>query len=270
MTNTNTETPAFEIITSPVYVDTNARASFGVLYESGRDTADCAKMIREDIARAQKFGAFAGLKVSVRIERYSMGSTVHVNITKSVGGVMRAEYATRTALDIHTNHEECYTPRIVRALRWLEMIVDQYRRDDSDMMTDYYSVNFSHSVGVDWRLESAERDHHIRAGHARVLRAAIVAYDTAGALDDDRPALAVDALERGDVETARADVATCATEGTSAALVEALRYVTKASDRSANPGAVVAMLARGLVNVAPYTWASDAAKAMLTARFLAA
>ena len=270
MTNTNTETPAFEIITSPVYVDTNARASFGVLYESGRDTADCAKMIREDIARAQKFGAFAGLKVSVRIERYSMGSTVHVNITKSVGGVMRAKYATRTALDIHTNHEECYTPRIVRALRWLEMIVDQYRRDDSDMMTDYYSVNFSHSVGVDWRLESAERDHHIRAGHARVLRAALVAHDTAGALDDDRPALAVDALERGDVETARADVATCATEGTSAALVEALRYVTKASDRSANPGAVVAMLARGLVNVAPSTWASDAAKAMLTARFLAA
>jgi hypothetical protein len=30
------------------------------------------------------------------------------------------------------------------------------------------------------------------------------------------------------------------------------------------------MNSRGLVNVAPSTWASDAAKAMLTARFLAA
>ena len=83
MTTTATETPAFEIITSPVYVETNHRAAFGVLYESGRDTVVCAKMIRDDIARAQKHGAFAGLKVSVRVERYSMGSTVHVNITKS-------------------------------------------------------------------------------------------------------------------------------------------------------------------------------------------
>jgi hypothetical protein len=150
------------------------------------------------------------------------------------------------------------------------MIVDQYRRDDSDMMSDYYSVNFSHSVGVDWRLESAERDRHIRAGHARALRAALVAHDTAGALDDDSPAIAVDALERGDVETARADVATCATDGTSAALVQAIRYVTEASERSADPSAVVAMLARGLANVAPSTWAIDEAKAMLTAHFLAA
>lgn len=270
MTTTATETPAFEIITSPVYVETNHRAAFGVLYESGRDTVVCAKMIRDDIARAQKHGAFAGLKVSVRVERYSMGSTVHVNITKSVGDVMRAAYATRSALNIHTNREECYTPRILRALRWLEMIVDQYRRDDSDMMSDYYSVNFSHSVGVDWRVEGAERERHIRAGHARALRAALVAHEAAGALNDDRPSLAVDALERDDIETARADVANCETETDASAIVRSVLFVTQSRERTADPAAVVSMLARGLFNVAPFAWPVDAAEELLTRSFLSA
>ncbi len=65
---------------------TNDNASTSSKYVHGRDLAATAKLIRADIAAAVAGGALpAGLKVSVRISRYSMGQSLRVDVTSAPG-----------------------------------------------------------------------------------------------------------------------------------------------------------------------------------------
>lgn len=260
---------AFEIVTSPELIDTNERAAFGVLYQSGRDTAVCAKMIREDIARAQREGAFRGLKVSVSISRYAGGSRVSVKVRRTDGGtVLNPANVTRGALNLDTCRVERYVPRIERALRWLEMLVDLYRRDDSDAQSDYYSVNFSTSITVDRDAEHSEYAAALRAAQVRALRATLASIEDAGGLDDDRPELALAALERDAIAEADALAEALAVDRPKGLLYDlACAIRATASDGAWHYGATmerVEHLAGVLVSVAPALWTPAAAKHRLT------
>lgn len=249
MTTTTTAENCIEIIDSPVVVGTNPREAFGVLYENGRDTATCAKMIREDVARAQKHGVFEGLKVSVTMKRFSGGSSVSVKITAATCEVMRAPFATKNELGVFEERSRRYTPRIERALRWLEIIVDQYRRDDSDAMSDYYDVNFYRDVSVGIDLDIASREKHVRAGHGRMFRLTLDAINAAGGVTDDRVELAVSAFERGDITRAVMDVEALKSGGPTGSLARAIHYAAEAwaSDRDTpKTERVVALLAPAL------------------------
>jgi hypothetical protein len=53
----------------------------GCKYERGMDTKDAAKLIRADLAKAQKSGLIPKAKYSVRVSRYTGGSAVQVTGT---------------------------------------------------------------------------------------------------------------------------------------------------------------------------------------------
>ena len=186
----------FEIVTSPALVDTNAKAAFGVLLVKHTDAAVIAKWVREDIARAQKFGAFAGLKIAVRIKRASMCREINVVITAATGAVFNMGRLAAYAVGEHNVGD--YSPRIARALRLLEIVLCQYAFDESDSQSDYYNVNFWPHVGVDHEVESADREPRARAAMLAIVRDMVATVDARGALTDDRPALACEALTRGD------------------------------------------------------------------------
>lgn len=196
MCTTNTAPAAFEYVTSPVVVDANPKAAFGVLLVKHTDAAVIAKWVREDIARAQKFGAFRGLKIAVRIKRASMCREVNVVITAANGAVFNMDRLAAYARGEHGVSD--YSPRIARALRLLEIVLCQYAFSDCDATTDYFNVNFWPSVGVDHEVESADREPRARAALLAIVRDMVATVDARGALTDDRPALACEALTRGD------------------------------------------------------------------------
>ncbi len=79
----------FQQVETPMQsTNDNATAlpNIGSKYVHGRDLADVAKLVRADIAAAVKAGVLpAGLKVSVRIRRYSMGQSLDVFVTAAPG-----------------------------------------------------------------------------------------------------------------------------------------------------------------------------------------
>ena len=199
-----TAATAFEIVTSPAAVDANPKAAFGVLFAKGTDAAVIAKWVREDIARAQKLGAFRGLKIAVRIKRASMCREVNVIITGAEGcAVFNMERLVSYARGGSARDGVSdYSPRIDRALRLLEIVLCQYAFSDCDPTTDYFNVNFWPHVGVDLDLELADREPRVRRALLSVVRDAVATVEARGELTDDRPALAVEALARGDARGA--------------------------------------------------------------------
>lgn len=132
------------------------------------DVAEIAKLVRKDISQAIKLGALAkGTKVSVRIERYSMGCSLSARITSFNGPVYRGEYVRATANFTDFFNDEArqicqnggrYTGEFNSALERIEAIVAAYHYDNSDSMSDYYSVNFSMSVDVSSSVTDAAKE----------------------------------------------------------------------------------------------------------------
>jgi hypothetical protein len=130
----------------PAYSDP-ANEYRGAKYRQGQDVVDIAKALRKDIKEARKTTLAmlpAHATVSVTTSRYSMGCS----ITVRVKGLQAAEkwnvpgVLTRPYGDGRT--ELC--KNITAACTEL---MNAYKRDNSDSMTDYYDVNFSGSVTFD-------------------------------------------------------------------------------------------------------------------------
>ena len=215
-----TATTAFDIVTSPVAIE--PASVFGEHYERGMFGPDVAREFRAAFKRAQKFGAFKGVKVSVTSKRYSGGSSVDVRI-------LAAPFAANDARKIERNIRRglvgatvSTSDRMRLLVAQLEMLANLWRRDDSDSATDYFNCNCYLGVTVD--MSDAEE---YAAAHARVagasLRVAVEAVDALSPLADDRPALAVECLARGDraEATALATAALDAVAQTAPASVEA-------------------------------------------------
>lgn len=138
MTTTKTTHP---VPNSPVCYE----KSIGSKYESGRDVADVARLVRADL-KAE------GIKAKVRISRYSMGCDLTVEITDAPINVINLA----RALD-HDTTEPRFSEEGLSLLRRAEGIVEAYQRKVTEHNTDYYESNFHSTVRFAYTLEDAHK-----------------------------------------------------------------------------------------------------------------
>lgn len=135
---------------APAYCDP-ANAFRDSKYNRDLDVAEVAKLLRTDIAAARKDGSLAlsaHAKVSVRIDRYSMGCSIDV----VVRGCTPAELWNTPGMESHYDGQDWTLygggrmPMRDAAHTRLTELMNAYKRDNSDSMTDYYDVNFAGHV----------------------------------------------------------------------------------------------------------------------------
>jgi hypothetical protein len=106
----------------------------GSKYTGYQDAALIAKAIRADIKQAQKDGLIpTDVKISVRCEKYSMGQSVNARIT----GWTADQVWSWTA-----DGYRALTPAAKAIKDRVEQIREDYNRNNSDPMTDYYEVTY--------------------------------------------------------------------------------------------------------------------------------
>lgn len=131
-----------------------------------RPAAEIAKDIRRDLKQAVAEGRLPGAptKYSVRVDNYSMGRSIDVEIQEWPGVVERTE----TFEDGHTCRR--YTDEAQEVMKVVQQIRQAYNYDRSDVMTDYFDVNFYGSVtfesefGKEQRMKAREKSRRRRAG----------------------------------------------------------------------------------------------------------
>ena len=125
-------------------------------------TTEIAKQIRADIKAAKKTGELPkSLKVSVRSEYFSMGSSINVNVKS-------APFRCTDTVHVLWNAvapSKCYpygcdrdTPEAAALLETLSRMVNRYNVKDCDPMIDHFNVTFWDHVEIDYELQSAERE----------------------------------------------------------------------------------------------------------------
>lgn len=134
----------------------------GDLHTPGRDVADVAKQVRKDIRAAIKAGTLPeGLKVSVRISRFSMGQSIDATITAlpstfQVLNPERVRIERENPIGFHGG-EARLTAQASELLATIEGMIKRYGRFDVDTMTDYWNVSFYVSVDFDGDITRNER-----------------------------------------------------------------------------------------------------------------
>lgn len=147
----------------PAYCDPN-NLRVGAKFKSGRDTKEIAKLIRADIKRAIESGELPKIKTSVKMDRFSGGSSIDVKVVAVPAGFVRY---TREYIIANLSHTHDYntvlTDEASALLKSLERIGKEYHRDNSDSQSDYFDVNFyfgvefDHDIGRDqWAAVEAE------------------------------------------------------------------------------------------------------------------
>lgn len=126
---------------------------------------EIAKAIRDDIKFAQTLPETnpmrlpKGIKVSVRCQFYSGGSSINLYVTAFPGELNNRAYLMHNAVKPHdVNPFPRYTNEAERCLSVIERIADQYNFDKSDIQTDYFHVNFYSHVGFGSKLTSETRN----------------------------------------------------------------------------------------------------------------
>lgn len=193
-------TPAFEIVDSSRGVIETASV-FGEHYVKGMHGAEVAREMRDAFKRAQKFGAFKGVKVSITSSRFAGGSSVDVRVTA-------APFAVNDRRSLVANIRRG-SPRVSTSARMrllcaqLEMLANMWRRDESDPSTDYFNCNCY--LNVDVRVDDRDEWRDARAEVAGAsLRGIVSRVDALSPLADDRPALAAEMIARGELTDAAA------------------------------------------------------------------
>ena len=142
----------------PAYCDPNNEFK-GEKFERDLNVSDIAKRIRKEILAKKKAGEFPkGLKTSVRIQRYSGGQSLNITVKDFGFAPTNPEYVEfreQAGSDwhltgIHGQAPERYNEKATKILGELKEMRTAYNRDNSDIMVDYFDVNFYGSVEVDW------------------------------------------------------------------------------------------------------------------------
>jgi len=136
----------------------------GSKYDINRDIKTIAKLVRTDIKQAIQEGKLPkGTKISVRIERYSMGRSLNLVIKALPGVVIEnpkwidayysddPELKKRCAHRFRNTDPEDYfigrfTSQALDTEDFLNRLVSEYNFDKSDSMTDYYHTNFHQDI----------------------------------------------------------------------------------------------------------------------------
>lgn len=164
--------------------------SYGSRYEDRLDVAEIAKRIRKHIKAAVKDGTLpAGLKTSVRISRYSMGQSLNITVTAYPENFLNPEFIAWKAEHPHDPHfhaPERYTEKYREHLAVLKGFHSSYNHDGSEVMVDYFDVNYYGDVEADYKLEKVFREE-LEAEHAA----------TVAALEAESSAIVEEALAEG-------------------------------------------------------------------------
>jgi len=134
--------PAWERMASR---KTAERNWVGDKYVSGRDVKDIAKDIRSEIKSLIAQGKIPGapVKYSVKIDRYSMGQSIDINIMNW------DEYSHVYEVDKSGFSGREYSQEAGKVKEILNSILESHLFDNSDIMTDYWNVNFYGFVNFD-------------------------------------------------------------------------------------------------------------------------
>jgi hypothetical protein len=124
-----------------------------VVKGEGLDTTAIAARIREDIKAAMRSGDLPKAKYSVRTDKYSMGSSITVVVSKLPFEVINSDaFTVERGADWasfdRTRHQSRFTPAAQDVERKVNAIVDAYHWDRSDSMSDVYNERFARDVRV--------------------------------------------------------------------------------------------------------------------------
>ena len=145
---------------------TTARPVYGSKHVERRDITEIAKLVRADIKAAIKAGVLAPVKVSVRIQRGTMSRSLDVYVTEAPEWMLiwdRAYVRHAVETNFAPYRGRRYSASAHATIKRLQAMVNAYNRNDSDIMVDYYNVDFystvdfSHDLSIQDR-EAAERE----------------------------------------------------------------------------------------------------------------
>jgi hypothetical protein len=140
--------------------ETMSEKTQGSKYKAGRDAKETSALIRKEIR--VMFPAKAGYKFSVKLERYSMGRSITIEVKAAPSlSILNPEYAKAYVAKPYDNISAVdfggrYTRGAASLKISLERILSKYNRTDIDSQTDYYNVDFSPSVEFDSDLIESE------------------------------------------------------------------------------------------------------------------
>lgn len=121
------------------------------------DIKEIAKLVRADIKVAIAEGVLlAGIKCSVKIDRYSMGQSLDVYVTAFPEQIWTDEFITSNPLVLFEGERMTAIAR--STVRVLERMVAAYNQTDIDSQSDYHCVRFHGGAGFHWELEKADRE----------------------------------------------------------------------------------------------------------------
>lgn len=134
----------------------------GSKYSAGTNIATIAKMVRADIKSAVNSGTLPKAKYSVTIKRFSGGQSLRVEVSDVVipnASCLKLYTEEYLRCEVETP-SVCYprdrlTASAAAVLETIRGIINPYNFDDSDLMTDYFHVNFYSTVCFDYSWEKS-------------------------------------------------------------------------------------------------------------------
>lgn len=138
------------------------RDYLGEKCDTDLDIAEIAKRVRAEIRDDIKSGRLpAGLKASVRIERFSGGRALNVNLTAApfaIHDTARLLAERDTPHDVNSWPREAYTAECRDVLARFKAIAEAYNYDRDDSQSDYFDVHFYLHTGIDWEVDHLARE----------------------------------------------------------------------------------------------------------------
>ena len=126
---------------------------FGASYVPGRDIKDIAKDVRAIIRKAIKSGYLPAMKVSVKIERSSMCSSLDVTVTDINETVINVDaWRQQAAQNFNLSWIDCggrLNSRGQDIMGFLELVVKSFQRSEMHGQSDYCNVNFYEHIKFD-------------------------------------------------------------------------------------------------------------------------
>jgi hypothetical protein len=133
----------------------------GDKYDPNLDVKDIAKLVRRDLKNK-----FPKCKFSVRIDRYSMGQSIDIRILETNFDLIQNPHL------IFKENKDKFYQRTATDERFLfpaecllinvNGILNDYRRDDSDVMRDYFNASFYGGAEFDYTLLESDREKCLR------------------------------------------------------------------------------------------------------------
>ncbi len=164
--------------------------SYGKKYDSNLGTREIAAKVREDIKAAVKAGELPKAKYSVRMQRFSGGSSIDVrisNVEEPGFVVLNLERLTFEKENPHKVWSPGYDPERPHNRSWMsheafellkkvETILQAYNHDGSDIQSDYFDVKFYGHAEYDSAWTNRERERLLAADAVEVSAPKVEAH----------------------------------------------------------------------------------------------